>query len=42
MERKRFIKFLGIILDKCISWKDHIRTVENKIAKIIGLLYHVK
>ena len=42
MERKRFIKFLGIILDECISWKDHIRTVENKTAKIIGLLYRVK
>ena len=25
-----------------ISWKDHIRTVENKIAKNIGLLYRAK
>ena len=25
-----------------ISWKDHIRTVENEIAKIIGLLYRAK
>ena len=34
MKRKRFTKFLGVILDECITWKDHIRTVQNKIAKI--------
>ena len=28
--------------DECITWKDHIRTVENKIAKSIGLLYQAK
>ena len=27
--------------DKHISWTDHVRTVENKIAKNIGLLYRV-
>ena len=36
------MKFLGIILDECITWKDPIRTVENKIAKNIGLLYRAK
>ena len=34
MKRKRFTKFLGVILEECITWKDHIRTVQNKIAKI--------
>ena len=29
------------MLDKHISWIDHVRTVENKIAKNIGLLYRV-
>ena len=38
MERKRFIKFLGVIEDECISRKDHVRTVENKTAKNIELL----
>ena len=42
MGRKRFIKFLSVILDECISWKDHIRAVENKIAKYIGLSYRAK
>ena len=36
------MKFLGVILGESISWKDHIRTVKNKIAKSIGLLYRAK
>ena len=39
-ERISSIKFLGVMLEH-ISWIDHVRTVENKIAKNIGLLYHV-
>ena len=42
IERQRFIKLLDVILDECISWKDHIRTIENKIAKDIRLLYRAK
>ena len=35
IERKSSIQFLGVMLDKHISWIDHLRTVENKIAKNI-------
>ena len=28
------IKFLGIFLDENLTWKDHIKYTENKIAKI--------
>ena len=42
IKRKRYIKFLGAMIDECITWKDLIRTVENKIAKNIGLLYRAK
>ena len=41
IERKSSIKFLGVMLDEHISWIDHVRTVENKIAKNIGLLCRV-
>ena len=41
IERTSSIKFLGAMLDKHIYWIDHVRTVENKIAKNIGLLYRV-
>ena len=41
VKRTSSIKFLGIMLDEYISWIDHIRIVENKIAKNIGLPYLV-
>ena len=42
IERKTAIKFLGIMLDENIYWKEHIRTDETKLAKNIGLLYRAK
>ena len=36
------IKFLGVIFDEKITWKEHIRTLEKKIAKNIGLMYKDK
>ena len=36
------MKFLGVILDENINWKDHINMIENKISKNIGLLYKAK
>ena len=32
-------KFLGVIIDKNITWNKHIELVENKISKNIGILY---
>ena len=43
IKRKSSVKFLGVMLDENISWKDHIKTIEKKkIAKNIGLLYSAK
>ena len=42
MERVESIKFLGVLLDENLSWKDHIKYIENKVAKNIGLLYRAK
>ena len=36
------IKFLTVMFDEHLSWKDLIKTVENKLAKNLGLLYHMK
>ena len=38
----RIIKFLGVLLDERLSWKEHIKYNESKIAKNVGLLYEVK
>ena len=42
IEKTSSIKFLGVMLDENITWKNHIKTVENKLAKNIGLLYRAK
>lgn len=35
-------KFLGVILDESLSWKDHIATVKKKVAKSVGILHRLK
>ena len=42
VERVKSIKFLGVLLDENLSWKDHIKCVENRVSKNIGLLYRAK
>ena len=42
IERQEFIKFLGILLDENLNWKEHIKHTENKIAKNLGLLYKAR
>ena len=39
VESESSIKCLGVWIDENLTWRDHIHTVENKIAKNIGL-YH--
>ena len=36
------IKFLGVLLDENLSWKTHIKYIENKISKNIGLLFKAR
>ena len=42
VERKSSIKFLGVWIDENLTWRDHIHTIENKIAKNIVLSYQGK
>ena len=42
IERVTSIKFLGVLFDEHLSWKDHITVIENKISKNLGLLYRAK
>ena len=39
IQREESIKFLGVLLDQHLTWKEHIKLTENKIAKNIGMLY---
>jgi len=38
IEHVHFTKFLGVIIDSNLSWKNHISYISSKIAKNIGVL----
>ena len=42
IKRSNQIKFLGIVIDENITWKDHIDIVEKQVSKSIGVLYKAK
>ena len=42
IERQVFMKFLGVLLDENLNWKEHIEYTENKIAQNLGLLYKAR
>ena len=33
IKRENSIKFLGVIIDENLTWKNHIEVVENQISK---------
>ena len=38
----RSTKFLGVIIDDELNWKEHIQYIKNLISKSIGILYNVR
>ena len=42
IERQVFIKFLGVLLDENLNWKEHIKYTENKTVKNLRLLYKAR
>ena len=42
IKRTSYTKFLGVLLDENLSWKEHLKYTQNKIAKSIGLMYKAK
>ena len=40
--RAESVKFLAALLDENLTWKPHIKYIEKKIAKKIGLLFKAK
>ena len=39
IKRENSVKFLGVIIDENLTWKNHIEVVENKISKNTEVLY---
>jgi hypothetical protein len=42
LELKTNTKFLGVVLDKTLSFKEHTAYIRSKIAKSIGILFKAK
>ena len=38
IKRITSIKYLGVLIDERLTWKEHITAIENKISKNLGLL----
>ena len=36
------IKFLGVLFDENLTWKNYISLIENKISKSLGILHRAK
>ena len=42
IDKKEYVKFLGITIDKHLSWSQHVSNISPSIAKGIGILYKLK
>ena len=41
-KEKEFMKYLGVIVDYTLSWKQHIISITKKIARTIGIMYKLQ
>ena len=42
IEQVSYIKFLGILVDENLLWEHHIKLIESRISRVIGLMYKVR
>ena len=42
LERKDYVKYLGVLTDSNLSWKYHISHVESKISSNVGVIARLK
>ena len=42
IERVRAVKFLGVIVDECLSFKDHINQIAARVARNLGIIRKLK
>ena len=39
IERKYETRFLGVIIDESLNWSRHIKTVQSKMARYVGIMH---
>ena len=42
LERKQFVKYLGVLIDSNLSWNNHVANVALKISKTIGIIARLR
>ena len=38
LERKDYVKYLGVLIDSKLTWKQHISFISSKISKALGII----
>ena len=42
LEGVKFTKFLGVLIDECLTWKNHINCISKTISRNIGVMNKLK
>ena len=42
LERVKFTKFLGVLIDECLTWKNHIDCISKTVSRNIGVMNKLK
>ena len=42
IERKNEARFLGVIVDDKLTWTKHIKTLQSKMSRYVGVMYKIK
>ena len=38
IEQKTYVKYLGVLIDEHLNWKEHILSVTKKISRSVGII----
>ena len=42
LERVKYTKFLGVLINECLTWKKHIECISKTISRNIGVISKLK
>ena len=42
LERKHYVKYLGVLIDSHLSWRYHIEYISSKISKGVGIIARLR
>ena len=42
IDEKKYVKYLGVLIDSSLTWKYHIDNLSKKISKAIGIMYKIR